>query len=325
MATAIFNQFLTLSNASQQGSNSYNVIQLSGLPHFLGVSPDGYPMFFVECSNNAQATNISLDSFSVKFNCSCTLTNSATRVTSQGVFSIFTFENGQNTMKEYFIEIFYNVLNNHLPSHPKVAELQNEIFELINLFKDSPNFSEATVQGLWAELFIIAQSKDPLYMVKSWHVNSNDKYDFNDGNGKIEVKSSSKMQHVHAFSWEQLNPLPGMEVVVVSIFVNSVGIGKNIFDLESVITNKLTDANAINKVRKQIIHTIGKKFMDAQNYYYDEKTAKSSLSLYRTIDIPSIVSTSIPSEIKKIHFEEDLSGVQTVSKNSLSGKLFLSL
>lgn len=63
-----------------------------------------------------------------------------------------------------------------------------------------------SIQGLWAELFVISIASNPEYLLKAWHSSLNDVYDFNDGIDKIEVKSTSKSHRIHKFSYDQLSP-----------------------------------------------------------------------------------------------------------------------
>ena len=73
-----------------------------------------------------------------------------------------------------------------------MKDLKIEIEKLINLFTKFSKPALKTIQGLWAELLIIEQSKNPDYLIQSWHSSTTDKYDFNDGIDKIEVKSTFK-------------------------------------------------------------------------------------------------------------------------------------
>ena len=62
----------------------------------------------------------------------------------------------------------------------------------------------------------------------SWHTSPNDKFDFNDGKDKIEVKSTKTVRRVHKFSLEQLHPNINSNLIIASVFVIETGHGKTI-------------------------------------------------------------------------------------------------
>jgi UDP-3-O-[3-hydroxymyristoyl] N-acetylglucosamine deacetylase/3-hydroxyacyl-[acyl-carrier-protein] dehydratase len=98
-------------------------------------------------------------------------------------------------LQEYFLKIVFVLLRN-LSDKPLLKDLKIEIDKLINLFSKFTKPPLKTIQGLWAELLIIEQSKNPDYLIQSWHNSSSDKYDFNDGIDKIEVKSEGYLNNL---------------------------------------------------------------------------------------------------------------------------------
>ena len=88
--------------------------------------------------------------------------------------------------------------------------------------------TKKALQGLWAELLVIERSKSPAYLLQSWHVSPNDKFDFNDGIDKIEVKSTRNVRRIHTFSLEQLHPNVNANLLIASVFVIETGHGRTI-------------------------------------------------------------------------------------------------
>lgn len=63
--------------------------------------------------------------------------------------------------------------------------------QLIELFRAIAKPARKSLQGLWAELFLISQACQPAILVDAWHTAPEDSYDFAVDNQRIEVKSFS--------------------------------------------------------------------------------------------------------------------------------------
>lgn len=168
---------------------------------------------------------------------------------------------------------------------------------------------QKTIQGLWAELFVISIASNPEYLLKAWHSSLNDVYDFNDGIDKIEVKSTSKSHRIHKFSYDQLSPTENTNLIISSIFVIQSGIGKNIFDLKEDIETQICSLELRYKLNEIIFRTLGSEFEKVYDVYFDYQQAVDSYKLIPAIYIPSLNSESIPNEITNIHFDCDLSQI----------------
>jgi hypothetical protein len=76
-----------------------------------------------------------------------------------------------------------------------------------------------SVQGLWAELFLMARLRDPSALVAAWHSQLGDLYDFSAGSQRIEVKSAIGRIRRHHFTLEQVLPIPRTRVLIASVLV----------------------------------------------------------------------------------------------------------
>ena len=132
-----------------------------------------------------------------------------------------------------------------------------------------------TIQGLWAEMLIIEQSKNPEYLIRSWHSSPNSKFDFNDGQNKLEIKSTSQTKRIHSFSYEQTIPNPNSKLLIASIKVIETGVGKSILDLRDNICKKVLDLDLQYKVKplneywEEIIIRRIKNFFDVRPCRYE--------------------------------------------------------
>ena len=217
------------------------------------------------------------------------------------------------------------VLLKNLSEKPLLKELKIEIEKLINLFTKFSKPALKTIQGLWAELLIIEQSKNPDYLIKSWHNSTSDKYDFNDGNDKIEVKSTTKSRRIHNFSLEQLIPNAKSKLIISSILTIETGTGTSVFDLVELIESKLKDQNLIYRINEIVASTLGKDFEKVFDIYFDYKFSVDSIQHYDSVDIPTINISSIPSNILNVRFDCDLTDVRTSNKKRIKSKLHNSM
>jgi hypothetical protein len=193
-----------------------------------------------------------------------------------------------------------------LPITPTVSEFSAELFRIISLFSKPPQISDQVISGLWAELLIINESTNPDYLVSSWHITPSDKFDFNDGENKIEVKSTSGDIRAHVFSMEQLDKNLKSKLLIASIFTTRTGLGKSVFDLASSIDKRLNNLDGSLKLYEVILQTIGANTKKVEEMYFDYALGVQSMRYFTVTDIPSIDLSAIPVEVTKVHFTSDL-------------------
>lgn len=293
------------------------------LPHKLGCTLEYYPIFFIECADEIPTTNINLKQISVSFNQVCNLKGDNDNSISKK-YSIVMLKSTESDLQKYFLDMVYIVLNK-LPHHPSVKALKHEIMKVVSLFSTPPVFSKEVVQGLWAELLVINQSSNPLYLINSWHVSPEDKFDFNDGVDKIEVKATQNQERVHSFAIEQLNPNKDSKLLVASIIVTPSGQGPNIFDLISSILTKITDVDAQLKLQEIAFETIGPNLEAVRKVRFDLGMAINTYKLFHHYDVPSIALSNVPVEVSKVHFSSCLKNTNEADLSIISSKLHLAL
>ena len=313
--------------ATEIDNDSYNVVSMGeGSPHRIGCSSSKTPMLFIECCNNEKVSDIKLSLFRVLFNRKCALVDVEKRTREEKTFSIIEMKSTDEELVKYFFQVLSIVLQK-LPNKPVVSELKQEVSKVIEIFKLPPKFSKEVVRGLWAELLIIEKGADPEYLLKAWHEDPEDKYDFNDSIDKLEVKSTKGDFRIHVFSIEQLNPNPSSKLLIASVFVNAVGEGVSIFDLEDSIDKRVTNVDLKLKLKEIILTTIGPHIDESAKLKFDYKFASDTLRLYDYKLIPSIKKESIPVEVSGVSFRSDITGVMSIDEYDfkLEGKLFSSL
>jgi hypothetical protein len=200
-----------------------------------------------------------------------------------------------------------------------------KITELFSRFNRPPRKS---IQGIWAELFIIEQSKNPDYLIQSWHSSPEDKFDFNDGQDKIEIKSTAKLSRIHRFSLEQLNPNKNSELLITSIFVIQTGKGMSIFNLIDSICKRVQSLELQLRLNEIVSQTLGNDLEKAFDTYFDYQQALDTIAYFDYKVIPTIFNMDLPNEVSNVHFDCDISNITPIENNffnSSRSSLFKSL
>lgn len=293
------------------------------MPHKIGATDDGHPMFFIECADSQKLSDIKLERFKVLFNRTCLVQDVDEPEPEKKNYSVIFMNSSNSDLQRYFFQVVYLVLE-RLPERPKTDTLKIEISKIIELFTAPPKFSKEVVRGLWAELFVIERGSDPEYLLRSWHEDTVDKYDFNDSIDKVEVKSTAGATRSHVFALGQLAPNANSNLLIASIFVNQIGIGSNIFDLLDSICLRVLDPDLQIKVKEISYKTIGPHIEESAKLKFDYKNACDTYMLYNYKDVPNIPIACIPHEVSSVHFKADLSNTKPYD-SSIHSKLFESL
>lgn len=307
---------------TEDGFNAVAVFETSS--HRIGITPEGYPIFFIACSSSERISDINLRLFKVLFNRQCNISDSDSGFDVESTFSIIQLNSLNSDFQKYFLEVVYLLLC-RLDDKPTVNVLKAEVSKLLSLFTSVKAISKEIVRGLWAELLLIKQSSNPSYMIRSWHVVPEDKFDFNDGTDKVEVKSTNGTKREHTFALEQLNPNKESRLLIASMFVTQTGVGKSIFDILDEISAKISDVDILFKLREETTQTIGSHVEEVSNMYFDENVSLDSLLFFDYTSIPSIKYGDVPPEVSGVHFRSDLSGVSSVDSFDQDSVLFNSL
>lgn len=223
----------------------------------------------------------------------------------------------------YFLKTI-NTLVHAIGINPSRHEVIRALTILIEIFRSITQPPRKSIQGLWAELFLIATSRNPAKLLDAWHVLPEDLFDFSAGNTRIEVKGTAGRVRKHHFSLEQLNPPPGTTVLVASLFVERAGAGISLTDLVGRIRDRVKNRPDLLLHMDQILSlTLGKTWLrTSSDERFDYELAKSSLAFYDASLIPRI-RADLPPEISQVHFIADLSNCpptnisQDTSRNSL--------
>jgi len=325
-------KLIELFNTIQQPNENDN-FQFSAVPipkysnHRIAKDKDDNPTLLLSISNEGTRTltaNLKLQNVSVLFDIKCKVQLNGNLL--ERTFTAVCFIGKDISLKKYFLKLCSTLVED-LGNTPTHEEVKKEITRFIELFRLATEPQTKTIQGLWAELLLIAESKEPAILVRCWHNIPEEKFDFNNGEERIEVKSSSNALRIHNFSLDQLHSPTDTRSIIASVFVRQASTGKSIATLSNEISSRLTDIKLIEKLQLQIALTLGKSINDAMKLRFDFEFAKDSLCFYRAEDIPKIAIENIPTFVSDVRFKSDLTDINTINPNDIAGhgELFVSI
>lgn len=183
---------------------------------------------------------------------------------------------------------------------------------VVSLFRALGRPGARTIEGLWAELAIIAWSRDATAALSSWHSSPRALHDFSAGSYRLEVKATLGALREHNFRLEQLSTLAPGVTLVASLLLEESADGDSILDLMERIATRVGGGEPARRLEAVVIASLGAAWRDAERLSFDVASARESLRVYDAEGIPSIPQP-IPPEIKDVRFVVDLSPVRTLS------------
>lgn len=226
-------------------------------------------------------------------------------------FSVMTCLDADDLLRDRFFDAAETLLRS-LGETPASDELRRMVAGLIELFRLASQPPRGTLQGLWAEVWLIAQSRDPELLLDSWHAESTDVYDFNSGPERLEIKSTSRRTRMHSFTHRQLHPPAGTRVAIASVFVESSGGGPKIGTLLERIRRRVGSPQVLRRLDYVVASTLGTDWRTAVEAGFDSEIASESLRFYQIEEVPSLPS-DVPHGVSDIRHVSDLSRAQFLS------------
>jgi hypothetical protein len=314
--------------------NENDNFQFSAIPipsfsnHRIAKDKADNPTLLLSISNQGtrpQIANLKLQNVSVLFDIKCKIEQNGNLI--EKIFTVVCFIGKDNSLKKYFLKLCSTLVED-LGNAPTQEEVRKEITRFIELFRLAAEPQTKTIQGLWAELFLIAESTEPANLVRCWHCIPEEKFDFNNGEERIEVKSSSNSLRIHNFSLDQLHSPTDTRTIIASVFVKQTSTGKSIATLTNEIADRLSgQIELVEKLQLQVALTLGKSISDSMKLKFDFQLAKDSLKFYKAEDIPKISIDNVPPLVTDVRFKSDLTDLNTIIPNEISTNagLFVSI
>jgi hypothetical protein len=228
-----------------------------------------------------------------------------------GTFSVVRCLADDPAIAELFIDVMASVTQQFV--EPPPADTAARVMDrVIRLFRNLARPSPRVAQGLWAELFLIAESTDPAQVAATWRTTLYDRTDFASDNHRLEVKSTANANRVHKFSMDQLRVPTGTYGVVASLLCQRTAGGLSIRELWSTVRGLLAATpELVLRTDEIVTSTLGDVWKESLLLRYDWQTAKASIRFYAMESVPS-VGHDLPPAISDVRFSVDLSDVQAI-------------
>lgn len=303
----------------------FNAIPIPEYPNFrIAIDFEGNAVLLLSVSKRIK--DLSLKNFRLKYlqleqNLECRIyENDSFKLQT---FTVVTFRCSDRNLQEYFLRISETLVSTigQKPTQQQVIDSLKKFVEVFKTLTDSPT---NTINGLWAELFLIENSSNPKSVINYWHNLPEEKFDFNAGLESIEVKSSSNFERKHIFSAEQLNPPSDSQVLIASIFLKQHNSGMNIQQLLESISKKVNyDFETADKLNSIVFRTLGSSLEHSIGIKFDYVIALQSLQFYRHQDIDKIEEIHIGNNVSEVKYKSDLTKISPVEVGKLKDKQIL--
>lgn len=315
----------TLDFPEESNQKVFNAIPIPEYPNFrIAIDFEGHPVLLLSVTNHLKS--IYLKNFRLKYlqvlqNIECKISEKGK--TSFQTFTLITFISPDRHLQEYFLRISEPFLKT-LSIKPTQEEVIGTINKFVEIFSSLNDVPTNTVHGLWAELFLIENSSSPKALLNYWHNIPEEKFDFNSGAEKIEVKSNSNFERIHTFSSEQLNPPKGTQALIASIFIRPHNSGQSIQNLVESIIKKIENSIELSeKLNSIVFKTLGNFLEQSIKIKFDYNIAKESLRFYKHQDIVKIEKIHIPNKVTEVRYKSDMTEIEPINFIQLSNKMGL--
>jgi hypothetical protein len=316
----LFSIFTNLSVPTPHDAiESFSAASLPGAAHRIAKDIHGWPALLLSSSTAVdESPRIRLEHLDIQHSVPCRITNSS-GVTEDGAFTVVRCTESDDELTRYFLRAFDPILRSLGPD-PTAPAISRAVNSLVELFRALTQPASKSVSGLWAELLVIRQASDPVALLQVWHISPEDKFDFNAGAQRVEVKSTSQRIRVHNFSLEQLLPPTGCRLIIASLFVERAGGGTSVESLLDEI-RELVEArpDLQERLDRVVASTLGSALRQSLTERFDRELACDSMHWFDGGAVP-VIPTPLPWGISDVHFRADLSQCPPVSRQTLGAE-----
>ena len=279
----------------------------------VGRDSQGNPSILIEMTDSLEAS--ALSDFEgrhlrIGHGVNCSVSEGGVEVARER-FSVVTCVDSDALLNDRFFDAVETLLRT-LGETPELDELRRVVAGLIELFRLASQPPRGTIQGLWAELWIIAKAREPEFLLLAWHREPTDAYDFNNGAERLEVKSTSQRNRRHSFSHRQLKPPQGTQVAIASVFAETSGGGPTMSALVGRIRRRVTNPQALGRLDRVVATTLGTDWRTGIEAAFDSELASESLRFYPVETVPSLPQ-ELPSGVSDVRYVSDLSEAEVLS------------
>ncbi|EFW82266.1 MULTISPECIES: PD-(D/E)XK motif protein [Pseudomonas syringae group genomosp. 2] len=305
MLTSLFSE---LSAATESGEFFASAISTER-KDFLAKGAHGEPVFLIHDASPAiYAPGVQYRYVDVRFHNLCRV--SVRGVSVQDKFAIITCASDVPELYDIFIKCFGAVIET-LPATAETKHINSVIQDVLDLFRELIKPSAIEITGFWAELFIIKISSRKFDLLRQWHNDPYERFDFSLENGFLEVKATTKTIRVHEFSLNQLRIPEDTHGLVASLLMLPSDGGIGVMDLARDIDQSISAYPDLRKkLWSNVAKALGADFSQNLDRRFDWNFSKDSFRLYSFLDIPTF-SEVLDSRISNVRYAANLEGVES--------------
>jgi hypothetical protein len=218
-------------------------------------------------------------------------------------FSVILLKSGDTTLRAAFLRFIFAIASewDAPPDATLLAKQLRDFLELLRSLREPPR---KTIQGLWAELFLMAQSGDVSSWFDAWHNDPNEVHDFRFADGFVEAKSWAGGSRSHRFSHRQLWPQGSQPCFVASLLVEPSASGVSVLSLAERIRAELGSEQCV-RFDRIVIQTLGSDYQNSERHRFDAGSAMASVRFYSVETLPRIPE-DLPSGVSGASYVVDL-------------------
>lgn len=277
---------------------------------------NGYPALLFPADYSKDFRDIELELIEVQFSRQCELLVDKQEEVS-GLFTLVTLNDNDPDTSKLFLDILEDALFTR-EERLTNREIRDTILGISNIFCKA-EIADKDIVGLWGELYIIANSGEPLTAVSAWSSNTTARHDFVTKNFSLEVKTTRSLDRVHTFSLDQVKG-DDDNVRILSLVVSEAPGGQSVSDLITFIRNQMDDPWYRSEFLKICANKGGKNVLQSQIRLI-VKNNPPSLRIFASNDIPK---PTIPdrSLIKNVRFDLKMAELSDIASNISLRELF---
>lgn len=299
----------------------YAVMQVPGhSSYFVGRDKESFACLLVSTRDRPGRPHppIRLETLDVLFELRCNLKKSG-QSEQEGVFTVIRCRDSDRETTQYFLSVCETILH-MLGDNPSRAHIATAVNRLVAIFQRIRQSPTRPLNGLFGELYLILRSGNAVRTLAAWRTDERARFDFSDGDIRLDVKAAGCRNRIHTFSYEQCNPPSDTIAVAASLHAEQIAGGSSLRSIIDKIGARVsTHADLILKLHETVAMTLGTGLNDALSRRFDVQLAESSLRFFSLEDVPAIRGP-LPAGVSDVHFRSDLSTLAPYSIEELVDK-----
>ena len=285
--------------------------------YFVGKDRESLACLLVSTSDQTGKPHppIRLESLDAQFELRCHLTK-ASEPEHEGTFTVIRCRESDSETTRYFLSICDTMLRmlGEQPTRTQIATAVNRLAAIFQRIRQPP---ARPINGLFGELYLLLSSSNAVRALAAWRADGNARFDFSDGDVRLDVKAAGIRNRLHTFSYEQCNPPSGTVAVVASLHAEQAAGGASLNSVINQIEARVSaHVDLVLKLHETVAATLGASMNDGLSRRFDMRLAESSLRFFSLEDVPAIRGP-LPAGVSNVHFRSDLSALPPVSIEAL--------